>query len=761
MQAQETRFAQRDHVMRRLFAVFGVRSWRWAAVGSFAGTLGLALMPPGLNAQAPDSVTSVSIDLGAGITTASRGRAAHPSRLLVRFGNGAPRDFLPGSASLHDFPGDRNLHLVQVPPGLSVDEAVRRYHGSPNVLYAEPDYVVQTNTTPTDPLWRQQWDMLKISAPTAWNTQQDSSGVVVAVIDTGVDFTHPDLQGNLWTNADGSHGFTCMKGKCAAGGEDDFGHGTHVAGTIGAVADNGIGMAGINWRVQIMSLKFLDSNGSGYISDAVLAFDQVTALKQKGINVRLTSNSWGGGGFTQAVKDAMARAEAAGILHVCAAGNSNQNSDGSPSYPAAYDNRGIISVLATDQNDLGASFTNYGLASVDIAAPGVTTLSTVPTGKCTLCDKSGYKLLSGTSMATPHVSGVLAALFHENPALSPYEARDVILNPASYDALTDGKSRSSSTGGRLNFAKALANPLLFGPVLNNFPTLEMGPNVSASAGSQVTLTATVSDADGDPLRTSWARSGSVGMSSQWLFGWMLTSIFPNLGGSTASFTAPPIARTVSVPYLAAVADGRGGSDYAAEYVTVWGAGNSSQAPSGTLTVSPTNAPAGATVTVNFPVSGAGQGQTAWDLWVSQKYITSGSCCFTGSSTTVTFLNSGVYRIGTQAIDQALNLSSRESVVVQIGGAAGEPPIASAVLDTLGGPVPLTVNFDMSASIDPDGTKIPTYAFVCQEGSMIRSRRPKGSCTFTTPGAHWIRLLVQDASGYVDQVSAYVVATPAP
>src|SRR5206468_5966792 len=159
----------------------------------------------------------------------------------------------------------------------------------------------------------------------------------------------------------------------------------------------------------------LDASGSGFISDAVVAFEQVTALKQQGVNVRVTSNSWGGGGFSQALKDAMAQGEAAGILHVCAAGNSGQNADSTPMYPAAYDNRGIISVLASDQNDVGAGFTNYGLASVDIAAPGVSTLSTVPTTSCTLCDPSGYKLLSGTSMATPHVSGVLAAMFHKNP----------------------------------------------------------------------------------------------------------------------------------------------------------------------------------------------------------------------------------------------------------------------------------------------------------------------------------------------------------
>src|SRR6185503_2880537 len=123
-----------------------------------------------------------------------------------------------------------------------------------------------------------------------------------------------------------------------SGGSDLFGHGTHAAGTIGAAGNNWIGVAGINWRAQIMSVRFMDANGSGYLSDAVLAFDQVTALKQQGVNVRLTSNSWGSGGFSQAIKDAMARGEAAGILHVCAAGNSDQNADSSPMYPAAFNN---------------------------------------------------------------------------------------------------------------------------------------------------------------------------------------------------------------------------------------------------------------------------------------------------------------------------------------------------------------------------------------------------------------------------------------
>jgi len=315
----------------------------------------------------------------------------HPSRVIVRFRLGVST--LPGSGADHNL-GPSNVHLVGNPPGISVAEALRRYRANPNVLYAEPDYEVRAVATPTDPLWSQQWDMVKISAPGAWNLSTNSSEVIVAVIDTGIDFTHPDLQASLWTNpADGSHGFTCMGGSCAPGGQDDYGHGTHVAGTIGANADNGAGIAGVNWRAQILSCKFLGSSGSGSVSDAILCFNQLVSLKEQGFNIRITSNSWGGGAYSQGLKEAMAAAEAADIVNVCAAGNSGINADLSPMYPGGYDNRGIISVLASDQNDVGASFTNYGVANVDIAAPGV---STEANDRKTRRARSLFKVISQT-----------------------------------------------------------------------------------------------------------------------------------------------------------------------------------------------------------------------------------------------------------------------------------------------------------------------------------------------------------------------------
>jgi subtilisin family serine protease len=644
---------------------------------------------------------------------------------------------------------------------------VQRYRANPNVLYAEPDFVVRAvNTTPNDPYWNLQWDMTKISAPTAWDTQKFASDVVVAIIDTGIDYTHPDLQGNLYTDANLNHGYTCMNNSCVAGGLDDFGHGTHVAGTIGAVGNNGIGIAGINWGVKLLSIKFLDSNGSAYISDAVLAFNLVTSLKtNSNVNIRLTSNSWGGGGYTQSLKDAMVAAEAAGIVNVCAAGNSGQNADVSPMYPAAYDNRGIISVLASDSNDVGAYFTNYGLASVDIAAPGVSTYSTVPIGTtstCALCAPSGYKYLSGTSMATLHVSGVLAALLHLYPALTPYQARDEILDPHSYDALTDARAQSTSTGGRLNFAKAINNTAYLNslPPLNNFPVLTMGPDAFASYPATVSVTASASDADNDPIRKAWGKAAGAG--SQWLFGFMLNSVFPDPSGDSVSFTAPGLARTATVPYDASVADGRGGGAHGRSYVTVTPGGNPGASPSGTLSLSPPDSVSvGSTVTVIFPVTDPDAGLLYWDLWASGHGGASGWCCFTGSSTSLTFNSAGVYRVAAQAIDPQLNLSTRSTAVISVGDTTGQqPPIAAATLGPLSGPVPLTVNIDMSSSSAPGGGTIQNYFFICGGGGFTAgSVSPQGSCTYTTPGAYWILLEVLDNNGNVDLLSEYVVATP--
>ena len=672
------------------------------------------------------------------ITSDSQQPPFHPGRVLVRF------------------KGETRARVIPTPDPMA---AVAKYRADNSVLYAEPDYVVRVDTTtPTDPLWPQQWDMAKIAAPQAWDTQTSASDVIVAIIDTGIDYTHPDLQSNLWVNpANGSHGFTCINGTCVAGGQDDYGHGTHVAGTIGAMANNGQGMAGINWRTQLLSCKFLDANGSGNVSDAILCFNQILTLKQQGFNIRVTSNSWGGDGYSQGLKDAMAAVEAAGILNVCAAGNSGVNADIAPMYPGAYDNRGIISVLASDSNDLGAYFTNYGVANVDIAAPGVSTLSTVPSGTCPLCDPSGYRVASGTSMATPHVSAVLAAMFHLNPALSAAEARDALLDPSSYDPLTDPIATMTSTGGRLNFAKAIASPRLMTPQLNGFPVLTAVANVFAHAGETITMTASASDPDGDSVRKVWQNS-SFSTYTHWLMGYMLNTNFPSPSGDSVSFQAPALARTATAAYAVSVSDGKGGSASSVGYATVLPSSSPGLPPSGTLNVSPTSGPVGAVVSINFPAVDPEGGPVAWDLWKTGMSVASGWCCMTGP-TSLTMYEAGAFRIGVQAMDRELNVSNRQSAVVRIGGATGTPPIASATLDKLSGAAPLTVNVDMTASTDPDGT-IQNYIIVCDYGSnSFVNAGPRTSCVYNTPGTYWIMLQVKDNNGLLDLISAYAVVTP--
>ncbi len=601
--------------------------------------------------------------------------------------------------------------------------------------------------------------MLFFAAPAAWDSQTGCPDVVVAVIDTGIDFSHPDLAPNLWVDpVGGGHGFTCVNSVVSPGGLDDHGHGTHVAGTIGARGNDGIGIAGLNWSVQLLSMKFMDATGQGYVSDAVLVFEKLVELRQAGINVRVSNNSWSFGAYSQALKDAMDLATAAGVLHVCAAGNLMRDIDLDPGYPAAFEGRGILTVAATDASDNPASFTNAGLVGVDLAAPGVSTLSTVPTGSCTYCDASGYKLLSGTSMAAPHVTGVAAALAHANPGLSPAELRDALLDPSSADLLaTTSVWAESSTHARLNFARALANPLVHAPRLNGFPELSIPAVMTRQAGASVVLDARPTDPDGDPLVVHWARPNQTN-----LFGNMTNQVFPpgwfsppKILQSQYSFVAPSLARAVSVPFLALVADRRGGSAMARTALTVPAQPNPGQPPSGSIVATPAEGPSGTTVRLSFPGADPEGGSM---LWGYTGMV--GLCCYpTTQAFDVTLSGPWVYRFTAQAIDTEFNLSPSSSVVVRIGGATGEPPVANLVLDRTGGPAPLTVSFDASGSFDPDGQSL-TFFTECEAFShlSIPAGPPTGSCTFDTPGPHTIFLAVYDASSYMGQAIANVMVT---
>ena len=300
-----------------------------------------------------------------------------------------------------------------------------------------------------------QWDLAAINAASAWTITSGSSNVVVAVIDTGVDYNHVDLAANIWTNPNvGNDGFVGdLHGYnfVADNGNpmDDNGHGTHVAGTIAAEA-NGYGTTGVAYSTTIMPLKFLNANGSGYLSDAISAINYATMERTRyGVNVRVNNCSWGGGGFSSALQSAIQAANSAGILVVTAAGNNGTNNDVSPEYPANYDSPNVISVAASTQTNQLASFSDYGVSTVDIAAPGVSIYSTTP--------NNTYSTYSGTSMAAPHVSAVAALAWALDPNATVAKVRNAILQGADQSFVVERESGLRRRSQRLCHAETAAS----------------------------------------------------------------------------------------------------------------------------------------------------------------------------------------------------------------------------------------------------------------------------------------------------------------
>lgn len=293
-----------------------------------------------------------------------------------------------------------------------------------------------------------------IDAPEAWKTavgkNQSQGGPLIAVIDTGIDVNHSDLKANLWTNpgeiagdgidndnngvVDDVHGYNAIDG--SGNPVDDVGHGSHCAGTIGATGNNGEGVVGVQQNANMMAVKFLAKNG-GTLADAIKAINYATKM-----GARVTSNSWGGGGYNQALKDTLAGSPA---LHIFAAGNDKNNNDSKPAYPASYDLPNIVSVAATDRNDKLASFSNYGAKAVDLGAPGAEIYSTTP--------GNNYASYSGTSMACPHVTGATGLLLAMEPGLSNDQLKDLLLSTTDPVPALEGKT---VTGGRLNVGAAVA-----------------------------------------------------------------------------------------------------------------------------------------------------------------------------------------------------------------------------------------------------------------------------------------------------------------
>jgi subtilisin family serine protease len=375
-----------------------------------------------------------------------------PGQLLVRFRGGVSKRAIQAEHALvraevlKEFRVVENLQLVRLPAGIAVEQGERYYRARPNVLYAEPNYLrqaVQAPLTPNDPRFSEMWNLhntgqsggtpgADIHAPEAWGLITGSSSVVVAVIDSGIDYKHVDLAANIWSSTSsyavtlngkivicgaGTHGFNAITQTCDP--MDDFSHGTHVAGTIGASGNNGAGVVGINWQVQLMACKFLNSRGSGLVSDEITCLEYVALMKDRGVNLIATNNSYGNVYFSQAEMDAIDSHRQRGILFVAAAANSHANNDVASFYPANYGLPHMISVAATDRKDALADFSNFGRHTVHLSAPGKEILSTVPGGR--------YEVYSGTSMATPHVTGVAALLKAQDLARDWKAIKNLIL----------------------------------------------------------------------------------------------------------------------------------------------------------------------------------------------------------------------------------------------------------------------------------------------------------------------------------------------
>jgi subtilisin family serine protease/PKD repeat protein len=517
-----------------------------------------------------------------------RGREVASRQVLVKFSKSA----LPGDVERAKAAAD--VEFVRGVGGQGVrllrsrskdaETLVRELSAHPGVLYAEPNYIIRAGATPNDPSFGEQWALQNtgytastgagmagadIGAASAWDVSTGSRANVVAVVDTGVDSSHPDLAANMWsapapftvviggqtiTCAAGTHGFNAITKTCDPA--DEYNHGTHVAGIVGAAGNNGVGGAGVNWTASIMDIKFFDAAGNATLSDAIDAIEFTIQAKQalgSGANVRVLNASWGWNGEpSQALLDQINRAGVSDMLFVAGAGNGGDDrvgdsNDVSPFYPASYDAPNVISVAATDNNDALASFSNYSATRVHLGAPGVLIFSTVMGG--------GYDWWSGTSMATPHVSGA-AALVLSRCSLDTAMLKNTLLMSVDY---VPSLGTATATSGRLDVGRAIRTCAAPTPTPTPAPTPapNSAPSVALSspadgatftATASISISANASDADGGVSRVDFY-AGAQLVGTDYASPYAVT--WGNVAAGTYSLTAVATddrgAATTSVP----------------------------------------------------------------------------------------------------------------------------------------------------------------------------------------------------------------------
>ena len=445
-----------------------------------------------------------------------------PHEILIRYTNrsdmnnsgilGQIQSLIGGSGFVQKI--YKNLPITWIhSENYTVSQLISKFRQLPGVEAVAPNYIRHIQGATNDTYYNDLWAIenngqnngtvdADIDGKEAWDIERGSHDVVVAVLDTGIDYNHPDLADNMW---DGSayniphHGWDFAGDSNGnndddpnPGNDDDLKHGTHVAGTIGAVSNNNRGTAGVSQLVSLMAVKVFRPNGYAYDSDILEGVDFVADLADQGVNIVAINASYGGGGASNVMKDAIEDLGNKGVVFCAAAGNEDNDNDTEASYPASYDLDNIIAVAATDRNDELASFSNYGETSVDVAAPGVAIMSTIP--------GNDYASWNGTSMATPHVAGLVALLAAYNPNSTVAERIQAISSSVDHIDSLEGKV---ATSGRIN-AKAALEAIGGDGNQNHAPRANAGGDQQVDQGTEVTLDgSSSSDRDGDILTYQW------------------------------------------------------------------------------------------------------------------------------------------------------------------------------------------------------------------------------------------------------------------
>ena len=646
--------------------------------------------------------------------------------------------------------------------------ALQKIKKDPNVKYVEPDFEVSIlQTLPNDPGFGDLWGLhntgqiggipdADMDAPEAWDIETGSSDVVIAVIDTGVDYNHEDLSANMWINpgeipgngidddnngyVDDVHGWDF----CNSDSDpmDDHDHGTHCSGTIAAVGNNGVGIAGVNWTAKIMAIKFLSAGGSGSTSDAILSVQYATTMKlDYGIPVIATSNSWGGGDFSQALEDAIAEADAAGILFVAGAGNEGMNNDIYPFYPANHNVPNVIAVAATDDADYLAWFSNYGAISVDLAAPGVGILSTVI--------GNGYSFSDGTSMAAPHVSGLVGLVKAQFPGITHLEIKDRILG--SVNPIPDLQGITVS-GGRLNAWNALDADSIAPAEVTDLA-------VTGSALSSVTLAWTATGNDGLTgtagsydvrYSTSFISDANWGMAAQ-----AVGEPNPHVSGSMETFTVPGLSSDITYHFALKVKDNVG-NESGLSNVVEGSTGPDNFAPIVTITNPADGSEVSGTVIVMASASD-NVGVTKVEFYVDGEVKSTDTISPYNWGWYTTTVADGSHTVEAKAYDAAGNVGS-DQISVTVNNADTIPPTATITAPATGSEVSGTVIVIASASDNVKVTKVEFY--VDGEVKNTDTRSPYNWRWYTTTvadGSHIVEAKAYDAAGNVgsDQISVTV------